>query len=71
MTFDKNNGIQFTTNFLTTYFKLLSPLTLLSYSYNMYVLLTEEDRHLSIVTSNNIVDDTGEMTSTIHPVLDD
>ena len=37
----------------------------------MYVSFTEGDRHLSIVTSNNIVDNTGEMTSTIHPVLDD
>ena len=37
----------------------------------MYVPFTEGNRHLSIVTSNNIVDDTGEMTSTIHPALDD
>ena len=37
----------------------------------MYVPFTEGDRHLSIVTSKNIVDDTNEMTSTIHPVLDD
>ena len=72
LSIDKYGCFQSTMNsFTTAYFKLLSPLSLLSYPYNIYVPFTEGDRHLSIVTSNNIVDNTGEMTSTIHPVLDD